>query len=203
MTARGITSPEPSAARWRTDVSKLYVDGAPEGTPGSGLTVGFQNTIPTGIGQATRASVQPFGVNGLVDEAHALQWPLTADWIKCEYNSQKPASTFYSFGNVAGGSVTNVAGNPTGTVTHSTGALTVNLPVLGNGGGDVKIGVAGQLVPAGGSTGQVLTKNSGTDYDDSWQAPTSGDVLVERGVHAMRDKGQRYGHRAGTNDILI
>lgn len=30
------------------------------------------------------------------------------------------------------------------------------------------------LVPAGGTTGQVLTKNSNTDYDDSWQSPVPG-----------------------------
>jgi hypothetical protein len=63
---------------------------------------------------------------------------------------------------------TETVGNAMGTVTHSTGALTANLPVLGNGGGDVKVGVVGQLVPAGGSAHYVLTKNSGTDYDDAW-----------------------------------
>lgn len=39
-------------------------------------------------------------------------------------------------------------------------------------------GLAGQGVPTGGTTGQVLTKNSNTDFDDSWQTPASGaDVL--------------------------
>ena len=57
-----------------------------------------------------------------------------------------------------------------GTVTHSTGPLTANLPVLGNGGGDVQVGVTGQLVPAGGTTGQVLAKLSGTSYDTAWEA---------------------------------
>lgn len=60
-----------------------------------------------------------------------------------------------------------------GTVTHSLGALTPGDPILGNGGGDVTTGVAGQLVPAGGSTGDVLTKVSGTDYDTDW-APAGG-----------------------------
>lgn len=68
---------------------------------------------------------------------------------------------------------TNVVGNSTGTVTHSLGALTPGDPILGNGGGDVTTGVAGQLVPAGGSTGDVLTKVSGTDYDTDW-APAGG-----------------------------
>jgi len=69
---------------------------------------------------------------------------------------------------------TNVQANPTGTVTHSTGALTAGLPVIGNGGGDVVAGAAGQLVPVGGSPGQVLEKNSGADYDAGWHTPTGG-----------------------------
>ena len=37
-------------------------------------------------------------------------------------------------------------------------------------------GPAGQGVPVGGSLGQVLTKNSGTDYDTIWQTPASGSL---------------------------
>jgi hypothetical protein len=32
-------------------------------------------------------------------------------------------------------------------------------------------GPAGQGVPTGGTTGQVLAKNTGTDYDTAWQTP--------------------------------
>lgn len=78
---------------------------------------------------------------------------------------------------------TTVLANPQGTVTHSTGALTANLPVLGNGGGDVKIGVAGQLVPAGGTDGQFLGKNSSTDYDTSWQ--TASDDIEINGTTSL------------------
>lgn len=35
-------------------------------------------------------------------------------------------------------------------------------------------GTAGQGVPSGGTTGQVLTKKSGTDYDTEWKDPTGG-----------------------------
>ena len=31
-----------------------------------------------------------------------------------------------------------------------------------------------QRVPSGGSSGDVLTKGSGTDYDVAWAAPTAG-----------------------------
>jgi len=35
-------------------------------------------------------------------------------------------------------------------------------------------GPAGPGVPVGGSTGQVLTKNTSTNYDTSWQTPAAG-----------------------------
>ena len=35
-------------------------------------------------------------------------------------------------------------------------------------------GAAGQGVPAGGTTGQVLAKNSAANYDTGWVTPTSG-----------------------------
>lgn len=39
-------------------------------------------------------------------------------------------------------------------------------------------GTNGQGVPTGGSAGQVLTKNSATNYDDSWQTPTSKGFII-------------------------
>lgn len=71
-----------------------------------------------------------------------------------------------------------VFANPSGTVTN-TPTLTANLPVLGNGGVDVKVGVAGQLVPAGGSTGQVLAKLSGTDFDADWATSAAVSVTTK------------------------
>lgn len=39
-------------------------------------------------------------------------------------------------------------------------------------------GPAGPGVPVGGTVGQVLTKDSGTDYDTSWQTPAGGGDVV-------------------------
>lgn len=36
---------------------------------------------------------------------------------------------------------------------------------------DVVTSLAGQGIPAGGSTGQLLAKASGTDYDTEWTTP--------------------------------
>ena len=41
--------------------------------------------------------------------------------------------------------------------------------------GDLATAVIGRLVPAGGTAGQILAKNTATDYDDHWiDAPTGG-----------------------------
>ena len=40
-------------------------------------------------------------------------------------------------------------------------------------------GAAGPGVAAGGTAGQVLTKDSGTDYDTSWQAPGSASLELD------------------------
>jgi hypothetical protein len=70
---------------------------------------------------------------------------------------------------------TDVLVNPQGDVTH-TGPLTAGLPVLGNGDADIAVGVAGQLVPAGGTTGQSLVKIDDTDYATEWSNAGSGTV---------------------------
>ena len=47
-------------------------------------------------------------------------------------------------------------------------------PALWESTGDLGAGVVGQLVPPGGSTGQVLSKTSGTDYATAWATPMTG-----------------------------
>jgi Collagen triple helix repeat (20 copies) len=44
-------------------------------------------------------------------------------------------------------------------------------------------GPSGEGVPIGGSAGQVLTKDTATDYDTSWQTPVGG------GGHVITDEG--------------
>jgi hypothetical protein len=53
----------------------------------------------------------------------------------------------------------------------STSGQTVNASVSGGVG---PAGPAGQGVPVGGTTGQVLAKASGTNYDTTWTTPTGG-----------------------------
>lgn len=50
-------------------------------------------------------------------------------------------------------------------------------------------GDPGVGVPTGGTTGQVLTKNSNTDYDDSWQTPAASGVTSVTGVPPIASTG--------------
>lgn len=85
------------------------------------------------------------------------------------------------------GTGTGIAELPTGTAGRGVlGAETT---------ADINTALGGALVPAGGTTGQVLKKNSATDYDVSWQADATGggglsdgdygDVVVSGGATAI------------------
>jgi hypothetical protein len=72
-------------------------------------------------------------------------------------------------------------------------------------------GPAGPGVPAGGTTGQVLEKNSGTDYDTDWVTPTGGggDVATDTLWDAKGDLAVATGADAasrlplGTNGQIL
>jgi hypothetical protein len=57
-------------------------------------------------------------------------------------------------------------------------------------------GDPGEGVPAGGTTGQVLTKQSGTDYDADWETPTGGSGGINYAVSA-------HGNQSGTLNCSI
>lgn len=156
-------------------MTKLYVDGVLY-VVGTGLSTHIGGTY--GINIAGPDSFHGFdALQGALDEVHFTQVQLSDGWIATEYANQHDPGTFYSFG-LQPAPPTHVIGNPQGTVTNTLGVLTDDLPVLGNGGNDIKLGVAGQLVPAGGSTGQVLAKTSGTDYATEWETVTESAVFV-------------------------
>jgi hypothetical protein len=52
----------------------------------------------------------------------------------------------------------------------------VDIPTVGPPGPQGSQGPAGTGVPAGGATGQVLTKTSATDYATNWQTPSGGGI---------------------------
>ena len=58
-------------------------------------------------------------------------------------------------------------------------------------------GPAGTGVPAGGTTGQVLAKNSNTDYDTTWVNGGGGDVVgpnssVDSGWLLLTEQQERF-----------
>ena len=57
-------------------------------------------------------------------------------------------------------------------------------------------GPAGPGVPVGGSTGQVLTKTSATDYATNWQTPAGGGA-----GHTVQDEGSALTARTGLNFV--
>jgi hypothetical protein len=78
-------------------------------------------------------------------------------------------------------------GTGVGTVTHTAGALTADLPVLGNGAADVKIGTAIQLVPATPSDATKFLNGAATpafalvkDSDLSTSDITTNDVSTSK-----------------------
>jgi len=54
--------------------------------------------------------------------------------------------------------------------------LNTSLMIMNEAIDDLEAAIGGGTVPAGGTTGQVLTKDSGTDGDTSWQTPTGGSI---------------------------
>ena len=58
-------------------------------------------------------------------------------------------------------------------------------PLVYDAGGNAVAGAAGQLVPAGGTSGEVLTKNSSTDYDISWEAGGGTDDIEINGATTL------------------
>jgi hypothetical protein len=190
---------------------KIYVDGVDGGSLGFGQN-NAMGSAPVLLGSPFGVSVgQPY--DGALAETRMTQIVKDANTIATEWANQSSPDTFYAITNSVISPPqppVNVIGNPQGTVTHTTGGLTANMPVVGNGGADIKsgtrtgnttelvsatgaatsggpliydasgnaeAGAAGQLVPSGGTAGEVLTKNSGTNYDTIWQTP-SDDIQV-------------------------
>lgn len=80
--------------------------------------------------------------------------------------------------------------SPTVTVTDITGGHRITITdATGPHSFDVPNGEDGEGVPAGGTTGQVLSKASGTDYDTEWTTPEPGGVqdVQVNGVSVLSD----------------
>lgn len=83
----------------------------------------------------------------------------------------------YPTGTPGAGDVVVYVEDPGGTPALKLGdqaAFVGSAGVDGMDGADGADGADGQGVPAGGGSGQVLTKDSGTDFDTSWQTPSGG-----------------------------
>ena len=62
-------------------------------------------------------------------------------------------------------------------------------------------GIPGPGVPAGGSTGQVLRKTSGADYDTEWDTLTAGDVAFNKESGYVSGTVGRYLQLLDSEDV--
>ena len=141
--------------------SYLYMDGVLAATIGVGQNEAMTGTNPIQL-SGNRGGLGWSTWGGYLAECKITQVALDADTIKTNYANQSSPNTFYALGATSSGTVgqtTNVTGNASGTVTHSSGALTANDPIFGNGGGDIKVGTktgnTDQAQMASGSAGST------------------------------------------------
>ena len=85
-----------------------------------------------------------------------------------------------------GTGITGATGVPGATGPTGTGSgLTGSTGDTGETGATGATGPTGQGVPSGGSSGQVLTKNSGTSYDTYWATPSAGSGTTRNGLYKV------------------
>jgi hypothetical protein len=99
-------------------------------------------------------------------------------WTSLAYSSG-PAGTAGSAATITVGTVTTLAAGSSATVTNggSSSAATLNF--------GIPAGATGTGLTTGGTTGQVLKKNSGTNYDATWvdqSTIVAGDTAKVAGV---------------------
>jgi hypothetical protein len=146
-----------------------FDDTTTDGDPGSGK-FRFNNAT---IGSATAAYLDDLDADGATVSAILDTWDdnaTTANRGQLWVRSIATPSTFAAF-------------NVTGSVVDGTGYRKLTLAYIGGsgtlaGGDELMVffsakGDLGDGVPAGGSTGQVLTKLSGSDFDTHWATASS------------------------------
>lgn len=118
--------------------------------------------------------------------------------IRVDTSSANGLVTQYDLSQVAGGGGTVTAVNGTTNRITSSGGTTPIIDISASYAGQSSITTLGTIgtgvwngtaigtayggAPTGGSTGQVLTKNSGTNYDYSWTTPSTGSGTVNTGA---------------------
>ena len=171
-----------------------------DGTDGNGFTGGSYDSS-TGVVTFTSDDALGFSTGDLrgADGADStVAGPSGDGFTGGSYNSSTGVVTFasddglgFSTGDLRGTDGNGFTGgsydSSTGIVTFTSGdglGFTTG-DLRGADGADSTVaGPAGQGVPTGGTSGQVLVKNSSTDYDTSWSASGSG-----TGGHAIKDEG--------------
>ena len=100
--------------------------------------------------------------------------------------------------------VTQTSTGATISITDAEGTTTAEI-TNGQDGATGPAGADGVGVPAGGTTGQVLAKASGTDYDTEWTTPEAGGVqdVQVNGVSVLSDGVANIPYPSGSNPGVV
>ena len=139
------------------------------GTGGGGGTGYTGPTGPTGSSSNVTGPTGPIGTGptGVTGAASTTTGPTGRTGPTGSTGLQGPTGAGSTVTGPTGAGVTGATG-PTG------GASSVTGPTGGTG----PTGLAGTGIPTGGNTGQVLTKNSSTNYDTVWATPSGGGAVI-------------------------
>ena len=175
-----------SQADWDTAYSeRLYWDGGATGlNAASGRTsLGLATVASTGAySDLAGTPVIPSGA-----DATPQALGVAAVGVSADYAREDHVHTMPSAGDVgadpAGTAASGITAHEAAADPHPGYALESSLGDaallnVGTASGTVAAGDDSRFVASGGTTGQVLTKTSGTDYDAAWATPTVSDVFV-------------------------
>lgn len=156
-TELGYVSGVTSAIQTQLDSKQATITGGATTIVSSNLTVS-RLLVSDGSGKVAVSSVTSTEAGYISGVTSSVQTQLNAKQAAVQYKDE--GSNLGTNGSVT---VVDFTGSGV-TASHSGGTVTVNIPGTANG------------LPAGGTAGQVLIKDSGTDYDATFQDLTLAEV---------------------------
>jgi hypothetical protein len=134
----------------------------------------YTDDTPTLDGTLDHADVH----QAIADDLAELAAADTARQVTAEKGQPNGYPTLGSDGKVPGSQLPAISGPPGPTGPQGPQGVPGTPGAAGSNGATGATGPAGPGVAAGGTTGQVLTKTSATDYATNWQTPSGGASLT-------------------------
>ena len=142
--------------------------------------------VPSGVDPSERTPDWTAQVQAAATEALQVARSVEARADAGDFDGETGPEGAPGFSPVA--TVTQTSTGATISITDAEGTTTAEIS-NGQDGATGPAGADGVGVPAGGTTGQVLSKASGTDYDTEWTTPEAGGVqdVQVNGVSVLQD----------------